>query len=79
MEREKKNSWRNVEQRLSEPAITPIAQKRRHFVLRKRLIETSKKVEAKKPKVRAASLLPSIDKLNILETLDLTQKLEKKK
>ncbi|OIR10331.1 thymidylate kinase [mine drainage metagenome] len=44
--------------------------------LRKRLTETDKK---KEPNVRAAPLLPSIDKLNILETLDLTQKLEKKK
>jgi polyphosphate:AMP phosphotransferase len=53
--------------------------------LRKRLTETSKKLgaketkEAKVTKVRAAPLLPSIDKLNILETLDLAQKLEKKK
>ena len=53
--------------------------------LRKRLTETSKKLEAKETKVakvakaRAAPLLPSIDKLNILETLDLAQKLEKKK
>jgi polyphosphate:AMP phosphotransferase len=50
--------------------------------LRKRLSETSKKTEAKEAKVakvRAAPLLPSIDKLNILETLDLAQKLEKKK
>ena len=44
--------------------------------MRKRLAETDKK---KEPNVRAAPLLPSIDKLNILETLDLTQSLEKKK
>ncbi|OIQ99813.1 thymidylate kinase [mine drainage metagenome] len=44
--------------------------------LRKRLTESDKK---KEPNVRAAPLLPSIDKLNILETLDLTQKLEKRK
>ena len=44
--------------------------------IRKRLAEPDKK---KEPNTRAAPLLPSIDKLNILETLDLTQKLEKKK
>ena len=44
--------------------------------IRKRLAESDKK---KEPNVRAAPLLPSIDKLNILETLDLAQKLEKKK
>lgn len=44
--------------------------------LRKRLADTDKK---KEPTVRAAPLLPSIDKLSILKTLDLTQKLEKKK
>jgi polyphosphate:AMP phosphotransferase len=44
--------------------------------MRKRLAESDKK---KGPNVRAAPLLPSIDKLNILETLDLAQKLEKKK
>ena len=44
--------------------------------MRKRLAEPDKK---KDPNVRAAPLLPSIDKLNILETLDLAQKLEKKK
>ncbi len=44
--------------------------------LRKRLAETDKK---KEPSLHAAPLLPSIDKLNVLETLDLTQKLEKKK
>jgi len=44
--------------------------------MRKRLAETDKK---KEPNVRAAPLLPSIDQLNILETLDLTQSLEKKK
>lgn len=44
--------------------------------IRKRLAELDKKKEFN---TRAAPLLPSIDKLNILETLDLTQKLEKKK
>ncbi|MBI5006643.1 MAG: polyphosphate:AMP phosphotransferase [Nitrosomonadales bacterium] len=44
--------------------------------LRKRLAESEKKKEGS---VRAAPLLPPIDKLNILETLDLTQKLDKKK
>jgi len=44
--------------------------------LRKRLAASEKK---KEPSVRAAPLLPSIDKLSILKTLDLTQKLEKKK
>jgi polyphosphate:AMP phosphotransferase len=44
--------------------------------LRKRLSESDKKKEAP---VRAAPLLPSIDKLHILKTLDLTQKLDKKK
>jgi polyphosphate:AMP phosphotransferase len=43
--------------------------------LKKRLAEEKKK----EPAPRAAPLLPSIDKLNILETLDLTQKLDKKK
>lgn len=47
--------------------------------LRKRLAETSTEKDSKKTKARAAPLLPSIDKLNILETLDLTQKLDKKK
>ena len=44
--------------------------------LRKRLAEAEKRKETA---IRAAPLLPPIDKLNILETLDLTQKLEKKK
>jgi polyphosphate:AMP phosphotransferase len=44
--------------------------------LRKRLAETDKKKEST---ARTAPLLPSIDKLNILETLDLAQKLDKKK
>ncbi|MFA5824457.1 MAG: polyphosphate:AMP phosphotransferase [Gallionellaceae bacterium] len=44
--------------------------------LRKRLAEDDKK---KVSIVRAAPLLPSIDKLHILKALDLTQKLEKKK
>jgi polyphosphate:AMP phosphotransferase len=44
--------------------------------MRKRLAETDKK---KEHSVRAAPLLPPIDKLNILETLDLSQKLDKKK
>ena len=44
--------------------------------IRKRLAETDKKKEVH---IRAAPLLPSIDRLNILETLDLAQKLEKKK
>jgi polyphosphate:AMP phosphotransferase len=44
--------------------------------LRKRLAELDEK---KKAPVRAAPLLPSIDKLHILKTLDLTQKIEKKK
>jgi polyphosphate:AMP phosphotransferase len=44
--------------------------------LRKRLAEPDKK---KQGTVRAAPLLPPIDKLNILETLDLSQKLDKKK
>ncbi len=44
--------------------------------IRKRLAEADEK---KKSVVRAAPLLPSIDKLHILKTLDLTQKLEKKK
>jgi len=44
--------------------------------IRKRLEGPDKKKEAH---VRAAPLLPSIDRLNILETLDLTQTLEKKK
>lgn len=44
--------------------------------LRKRLAEDDKKKVAI---VRAAPLLPSIDKLHILKALDLTQKLEKKK
>lgn len=44
--------------------------------LRKRLADSEKK---KEPAVRAAPLLPSIDKLSILKTLDLSQKLEKKK
>ena len=35
---EDNNSWRKVEQKLSGPAITPIAQKRRRFVLRKRVL-----------------------------------------
>jgi polyphosphate:AMP phosphotransferase len=43
--------------------------------MRKRLDEPDKK----KSSVRAAPLLPPIDKLNILETLDLSQKLDKKK
>ncbi|MEI7841461.1 MAG: polyphosphate:AMP phosphotransferase [Gallionellaceae bacterium] len=44
--------------------------------IRKRIAETEEK---KKAVVRAAPLLPSIDKLHILKTLDLTQKIEKKK
>lgn len=44
--------------------------------IRKRLSEIDEK---KKTVVRAAPLLPSIDQLHILKTLDLTQKLEKKK
>ncbi len=44
--------------------------------MRKRLAESDKKKVAA---IRAAPLLPPIDKLNILETLDLTQKLDKKK
>ena len=44
--------------------------------MRKRLTEPNKKRESN---ARAAPLLPSIDKLNILQTLDLSQKLEKKK
>jgi polyphosphate:AMP phosphotransferase len=44
--------------------------------LRKRLSESDKKKEAA---VRAAPLLPSIDKLHLLKTLDLTQALDKKK
>lgn len=44
--------------------------------LRKRLAEVDEK---KKVVVRAAPLLPSIDKLHLLKTLDLTQKIEKKK
>jgi polyphosphate:AMP phosphotransferase len=44
--------------------------------LRKRLADSDQK---KEPTVRAAPLLPSIDKLSILKTLDLTQKIEKKK
>lgn len=44
--------------------------------VRKRLAEDD---ENKKSVVHAAPLLPSIDKLHILKTLDLTQKLEKKK
>lgn len=34
---EEKTSWRSLSQQLSEPAITPIAQKRRRFVLQKRV------------------------------------------
>lgn len=33
-----KTSWRSISQQLSEPAITPIAQKRRRFVLQKRVV-----------------------------------------
>jgi polyphosphate:AMP phosphotransferase len=44
--------------------------------IRKRLAETEKKKDAV---VRAAPILPSIDKLHLLKTLDLTQKIEKKK
>ncbi len=44
--------------------------------MRKRLAEPDKKRESN---ARAAPLLPSIDKLNILQTLDLSQKLEKRK
>lgn len=45
--------------------------------IRKRLTETA--TEKKKPaSTRAAPLLPSIDKLNILQSLDLAQKLDKK-
>lgn len=44
--------------------------------LRKHLADSDKKKEAV---VRAAPLLPSIDKLHILKALDLSQKLEKKK
>ena len=44
--------------------------------LHKRQAESDKKKAAA---VRAAPLLPSIDKLSILKTLDLTQKLDKKK
>jgi AMP-polyphosphate phosphotransferase len=44
--------------------------------IRKRLAEHEKKKEAN---IRAVPLLPSVDKLNIFETLDLTQKLDKKK
>ncbi|MBU1775859.1 MAG: polyphosphate:AMP phosphotransferase, partial [Gammaproteobacteria bacterium] len=44
--------------------------------IRKRLADTDKKKDLT---ARAAPLLPPIDKLNILETLDLTQKLDKKK
>jgi polyphosphate:AMP phosphotransferase len=44
--------------------------------IRKRLAETDKKKEST---ARTAPILPSIDKLNILETLDLAQKLDKKK
>jgi polyphosphate:AMP phosphotransferase len=44
--------------------------------LRKRLKESDKK---KEEVVRAAPLLPSIDKVHLLKTLDLTQKLDKKK
>jgi polyphosphate:AMP phosphotransferase len=44
--------------------------------IRKRLAEHEKKKVAN---ARAAPLLPSIDKLNLLEALDLSQKLEKKK
>lgn len=44
--------------------------------LRKRLADSDQKKEAT---VHAAPLLPSIDKLSILKTLDLTQKLDKKK
>lgn len=35
---EEKSSWRSLSQQLSEPAITPIAQKRRRFVLQKRVV-----------------------------------------
>ncbi len=34
---EQKSSWRSISQQLTEPAITPIAQKRRRFVLQKRV------------------------------------------
>ncbi len=44
--------------------------------IRKRLADFDKKKETA---VRAAPLLPSIDKLHILKTLDLSQKLEKKR
>ncbi len=44
--------------------------------IRKRLVDLDKKKEAA---VRAAPLLPSIDKLHILKTLDLSLKLEKKR
>jgi polyphosphate:AMP phosphotransferase len=44
--------------------------------LHKRLAESGKKKEVP---VRAAPLLPSIDNVHLLKTLDLTQKLEKKK
>ena len=44
--------------------------------MRKRLAEPDKKRESN---ARAAPLLPPIDKLNILQTLDLSQKLEKRK
>ena len=44
--------------------------------MRKRLAEPDRKRESN---ARAAPLLPSIDKLNILQTLDLSQKLEKRK
>jgi AMP-polyphosphate phosphotransferase len=44
--------------------------------MRKRLVEADKKKDSN---ARTAPLLPSIDKLNILETLDLSQKLDKKK
>ena len=47
-----------------------------HEAIRKRLTEADKKKEAV---ARTAPLLPSIDKLNVLEVLDLTQKLDKKK
>lgn len=43
--------------------------------IRKRLTEAGKK---KLPEVSAPPLLPSIDQLNVLKTLDLTQKLDKK-
>ncbi len=46
-----------------------------HESIRKRLNDSGKKKEIT---ARTAPLLPSIDKLNVLEALDLTQKLDKK-